>query len=308
MNRIVLAAFSALLLCSPCLAAEVRTAPHTNYAKELWTFLQGANYQTWEKEEALDQPFGPPACHEGATYANSLAVKSKPEFEYGSLLITENKAEGSEETASVTVFYRVKEGFDAKRNDWYWSIFTPSGNIIKTSADKNAHDQRGYFVQEDDGRLWVFHIHSADLGSFLEEGDLAKRVTRIGAGPNGETLMSGENQEIDGYLKTAGVEAPPTEPEPPSDDPAPELTPANPDVKQVPADSATNNYDKPGFTTMEDDGRLWVFKTGSEDLAAYKESGDLAKRVTRIGAGPEGMTLMAPDADVLDAYLLQKTE
>lgn len=59
---------------------------------------------------------------------------------------------------------------------------------------------------------------------------------------------------------------------------------------------------KSGFVVIERDGRLYVFDAGSEALADYRASGDMAKRVTRIGAGPNGETLIAPDTDVLDRY------
>ena len=34
----------------------------------------------------------------------------------------------------------------------------------------------------------------------------------------------------------------------------------------------------------------------------FLESGEPAMSVTRIGAGPDGLTLRGPDRDVLDAY------
>ena len=51
---------------------------------------------------------------------------------------------------------------------------------------------------------------------------------------------------------------------------------------------------KPGFVVEVDDGRLWVMREGQK-----KEE----KCVTRIGAGPRGVTVRAPDAETLNAYL-----
>jgi uncharacterized protein (TIGR03000 family) len=62
-------------------------------------------------------------------------------------------------------------------------------------------------------------------------------------------------------------------------------------------------YSKPGFVTFVKDGRLWVFRMGSKELQDYKKDGEPAKQVTRVGDGPEGMTLKGPDAETLDAYL-----
>lgn len=72
------------------------------------------------------------------------------------------------------------------------------------------------------------------------------------------------------------------------------------------AASAGSQYDKPGFWTKAHDGRLWVFRAGSKDLAAFQKSGEPARQVTRIGAGPNGMTLKSSDAAVIDAYVAAK--
>jgi len=60
---------------------------------------------------------------------------------------------------------------------------------------------------------------------------------------------------------------------------------------------------KPGFVTKFDDGRLWIFRQDSKDLAEFLKDGDLTKQVVRPGAGPRGMTLKAPDADTIVAYM-----
>lgn len=65
-------------------------------------------------------------------------------------------------------------------------------------------------------------------------------------------------------------------------------------------------YDKPGFSTMVEDGRLWVFKSGSKELAAFEKTGEPAKQVTRIGAGPNRMTLKSTDSATIDAYIVKK--
>ncbi|MEZ6120683.1 MAG: hypothetical protein R3C28_29475 [Pirellulaceae bacterium] len=58
-----------------------------------------------------------------------------------------------------------------------------------------------------------------------------------------------------------------------------------------------------GFVTFEEDGRLWFFAEGSDDLADYLAQGEPAKSVTRPGAGPSGMTVKSTEADTLDKYL-----
>ena len=63
---------------------------------------------------------------------------------------------------------------------------------------------------------------------------------------------------------------------------------------------------KEGFTTFTEDGRIWVFIRGSEELATFQEHGELTKCVVRPGAGPAGMTLKSSDAEVIERYLNTK--
>jgi hypothetical protein len=69
---------------------------------------------------------------------------------------------------------------------------------------------------------------------------------------------------------------------------------------------AGSAYDKAGFVTKVEDGRLWVFKEGSKELEQFEKTGEPSINVSRIGEGPEGMTLKAPSAEVLEAYLTAK--
>jgi hypothetical protein len=66
---------------------------------------------------------------------------------------------------------------------------------------------------------------------------------------------------------------------------------------------AATPYDKPGFVTKVEDGRLWVFKEGSKELEQFEKHGEPTIHVSKIGEGPEGMTLKGPSYEVLDAYL-----
>lgn len=70
--------------------------------------------------------------------------------------------------------------------------------------------------------------------------------------------------------------------------------------------TAETSFNKPGFVTDVKDGRLWVFREGSKDLDEYRQNGELTKMVTRIGAGPNGMTIRAGDAKDIDDYLAAK--
>lgn len=67
--------------------------------------------------------------------------------------------------------------------------------------------------------------------------------------------------------------------------------------------SFASQYDKPGFVTQVEDGRLWVFREGSEQLKDFKAHGEPAKQFTEIGTGPEGMTVKSGDEKALKDYL-----
>ncbi|MNF25300.1 DNA-binding transcriptional repressor ArsR [compost metagenome] len=64
-----------------------------------------------------------------------------------------------------------------------------------------------------------------------------------------------------------------------------------------------SQFDKPGFVTEVEDGRLWVFREGSQELKDLKEHGEPAKQFTDVGTGPEGMTVKAADEKTLKDYL-----
>jgi hypothetical protein len=80
--------------------------------------------------------------------------------------------------------------------------------------------------------------------------------------------------------------------------------PATADVAAPKAASADAPIpQKDGFVTKVVDKRIWVFRAGTPELGEFEKTGDLAKQVTRIGAGPNGMTIKGPDGDTIDAYL-----
>lgn len=70
--------------------------------------------------------------------------------------------------------------------------------------------------------------------------------------------------------------------------------------------AAKDPYAKPGFFTQVKDGRLWVFKDGTKELETFKKTGEPAHQVTRIAAGPGGITLKSSDAKTIDDYLAAK--
>lgn len=59
----------------------------------------------------------------------------------------------------------------------------------------------GYVTEIEDGRLWVFKAGSAELEEFKKHGEPAKQFTNVGAGPNGMTIKSADQETLDAYLK-----------------------------------------------------------------------------------------------------------
>lgn len=63
------------------------------------------------------------------------------------------------------------------------------------------------------------------------------------------------------------------------------------------------SHQRAGFHTELVDGRLWVLREGSEELADFVQNGPPDKNVTRIVAGDKPITLRAVDTETIDAYL-----
>ena len=78
-------------------------------------------------------------------------------------------------------------------------------------------------------------------------------------------------------------------------------------AKDLDAANHSANYDRPGYVTAVEDGRLWVFSAGSKEAQAYTASKSKpAKHVVRPGAGPNGMTIRSPEFSIMDGYLMSK--
>jgi hypothetical protein len=58
-----------------------------------------------------------------------------------------------------------------------------------------------------------------------------------------------------------------------------------------------------GFETFVVDGRIWAFAAGDPAIEEFHATGEPAKHVIRVGVGPNRMTVKAPDAETIDAYL-----
>lgn len=191
----------------------------------------------------------------------------------------------------------------------------------------HGYTRPGYFVEPRDGRLWVFLEGTQDLEEFRTIGEPAKTVTRINAGPDGMTLRGPSREVLTGYAaSTPRYHARvidgrlwlfDTEHEdvdallrhgPPADRVT--VIGKGPDGMSLCATERETIYDwlygAAGFHTEIVDERLWVLAKPSRELEEFRSHGELAKSVTRIKAGPGGITLRGPSSEVLDAYLRAK--
>ncbi|MBN1686498.1 MAG: hypothetical protein JW852_07570 [Spirochaetales bacterium] len=62
-------------------------------------------------------------------------------------------------------------------------------------------------------------------------------------------------------------------------------------------------HEKEGFVLIAEDGRLWVFREGSADLAKFLADGEPAKQVIRPAAGVNGVTLKSTESETIDEYI-----
>ncbi len=142
----------------------------------------------------------------------------------------------------------------------------PRRSMAGGMTSASPYGVHGFAVFEDDGRLWVFRKGSKHLTTYKTKGEPAKRVTLIAEGPQGKTLMGSDTEAMKDY-------------------------------------AASFRYAWPGFAVYGDDGRLWVFRRGSSAHQTFLTKGEPAKRVTLIGEGPDGITLLGAERATLDSYL-----
>jgi Tfp pilus assembly protein PilX len=148
---------------------------------------------------------------------------------------------------------------------------TKSASSAKAEKAETVNNDDYYEVHHEDGRVYVFDDAKEYLG-FMEVGEAPFRLTRIGAGPDGKTLVFG----LTGKDKK----------------------------KSADKIAAVNMYE--GKLAGADDfygeiiseGRYYVFNNWKE-VEGFRQTGEATFRFTEIGAGPNGMTVV---------YVLTKKE
>ena len=145
------------------------------------------------------------------------------------------------------------------------SFLSACNNTKPEAADsaKTPVKSTELYEVHEDGRIYVFYDRKL-YKEFLDLGETAYRLTRIGAGPNGETMVFGLTKKD----KKKGID-----------------TPA---VKLYEGKAATGD-DFYGETTRH--GRIYVFST-FKDMATVRQFGHPNFFYTEIGSGPEGETVV----------------
>jgi hypothetical protein len=135
----------------------------------------------------------------------------------------------------------------------------------KPPAEAPAYNINDYYQVRRDQRIYVFDDPKT-FGEFLSGGETPYRLTRIGAGPQGETLVFGlRGMDKDKKEENIGAAA----------------------LYDGKAQGAADGF----FAVLMDDKRIHVFEDWA-GFAAYRDSGEAAFRYTDIGGGPQGQTIV----------------
>jgi hypothetical protein len=138
-----------------------------------------------------------------------------------------------------------------------------SGNTSSPQTTSMADNSDFYEVHQD-GRIYIFY-DAETYKEFVALGETAYRKTFIGAGPNGETLVYGLTRAD--KKKTSGI---------PSIDMA--------ERRMV---GSKDDF----YAEIRTEGRIYVFDDWSE-VVSFRKTGEAAYRLTQIGAGPDGETVV----------------
>lgn len=140
------------------------------------------------------------------------------------------------------------------------SMFYPQEYPAHTSASKQAAE---IYEVHHDGRIHVFYDHELYL-EFLSLGETPYRLTRIGAGPKGETVVFGLTKKD--KKKRSGIAA---------------IDLYDGKIK------APENF----YAEMVKHNRIYVFNN-FRDMETVRSFGHPNYMYTRIGAGPKGETVV----------------
>lgn len=241
------------------------TEANAKYAKDLWAYVtrESSPYTKWAVTKT-HVDIGPAAASGDKSFGNKTALADEKVLAPGSMIVTEHYA-------------------------------GEKGKVKLSGVTVKYRPAKGYDATNNDW-YWAYFLPGGQyVDSSLERNPLAKNgfVTRVEDGRLWVFRIG--SAELGDYLKHRELAKHVVQPG------------AGPMGMTIKAPDAETILDymvcRPGFVTKIEDGRLWVFRTGAKELAEFEKAGELVKQVARLGAGPMGMTIKAPDAETIDAYL-----
>lgn len=143
------------------------------------------------------------------------------------------------------------------------SLVAACGAENQVKTENKAAALTDYYEVHHEGRIYVFN-DAGTYQSFRQVGETAFRLTRIGAGPRGETVVFGLTKKD--KKKKSGIE-------------------------HVDLYDGKTSVEGPFYAEMIQEGRIYVFNSW-KDLQDVKKAGEAPYRYTMIGAGPGGETVV----------------
>lgn len=138
---------------------------------------------------------------------------------------------------------------------------TLSAGYVYAAPHYNVND---FYQVHQEGRIYIFDDF-ATYHDFMKVGETPFRLTRIGAGPNGETVvfgLSGKDKSMSSGQGSVDL-----------------------------YDGKTEGIGEGFYGEIIKDGRIYVFGEW-QDLKAFQTVGEAPLRYTQIGAGPKGETVV----------------
>lgn len=134
-------------------------------------------------------------------------------------------------------------------------------------AEVLNHDD--YYEIHKDNRIYAFSDYK-DYQGWISTGEVPLVVTKISAGPNGETIKLQLNKkEAKEMEKTIGYKG----------------------AAQKMFEGELVGLEKGFYGEVQKDRKIWVFENG-KDLAEFHKSGEVPCGITQIGSGPEGKSVV----------------
>ncbi len=136
----------------------------------------------------------------------------------------------------------------------------------RLAEDSNNAD---YFEIHKGGRIYVLS-DLKEYQTWLKTDEIPLVVTKVGAGPNGETVKLGLiKKEAKAMEKKVGAKG----------------------AAELMFEGKLVGLEKGFYGEVHKDNKIWVFENG-KDLHEFQKSGEVPCGITQIGAGPEGKTLV----------------